>query len=208
MRGSIQQRMFTPPLGRKGTRRLPGLIWRAVELVLYPVLGLTTLVVFFYPVFLVPEPLTVLSLPFALFGMVICFYIAYFVQRPGIYKSKSPLKWLWHILATTTALALMPILGIVAEVAHPHVLWHFFAGHVKLNTFTGLDLRFQYGELVRLRSDALSFLPPNSNGRILRSRLLRKPDLLRAHTEGTILYLVQWKDGSRSEIPEQFLKEV
>lgn len=203
----MQQLMFTAPLGRKGTRQLHGLIRRAAELVLYPVLGLAALVVFFYPVSLVSKTLTVVSLLFALFAMVTCFYVAYFVQRPGIYKSKSPGKWLWHIGATTTALALTPILGIVAQLPLAHGL-SFFVKPVKLNKFTGLDFRFQAGELVRLRSNALLFLPPNSIGRILRSRLLRKLDWLTAHTEGTILYLVQWKDGSRSEVPEQFLKEV
>jgi hypothetical protein len=179
-------------------------MWRALELVLYPVLAFTALVVFLYPAFVAPVAFRFPMIFVGLCGIVACCYLSYWCQRPGIYKSKTPLRWFWHIALTIALLVLTPIIAIFASILGVHVVWH----RIRLNKLLGLDLRFERGEGIRIRSDATSTFRPGAQGWVRNSRLIRQPEVGKPYVnKRTILYLVQWENGGCAEIPEQCLEE-
>lgn len=178
---------------------------RIAELVLYPILAITALVLVIYPAQMAPVifrlPLIVLGLA----GIVTCCYVFHWCRHPGIYRTKSLGRWLGHIGLAFLLLVLAPIVAIL----HVTEITHTFAHRVKLNKLLGLDFRFERGERVQVRTDVPASVPGGSTGSVISVRLARRVDFTRPHgAEGPILYLVQLDDGRAAEIPEQFLKEI
>ena len=178
---------------------------RLAELVLYPILAISALVLFLYPAFLVPEALRLYLIFLGLAGIVICCYLVHWYRYPGIFRSKSPARWLGHVVLATVLLVLAPILAVVHVTGLTEALGHV----IKLNKLLGLDFRFEPGERVRIRSDAPSFFRPEAAGRVLSVRSVKGTSLGTPYpAERTICYLIQFEDGVTQEIPEQFLGDV
>ena len=178
---------------------------RLAELVLYPILAITALIVFVYPALMAPAIFRLPLIILGFVGIVTCCYVFHWCRYPGIYRTKSLPHWLRHIGLATLSLMLSPLLAILHFTGIPHVLGHL----VKLNKLLGLDFRFEFGERVQVRPGALASGPWEAVGSVISVRLAHGVDFARSHgAEGPILYLVQLDDGRTVEIAEQFLKEI
>src|SRR5215472_12099037 len=123
---------------------------RLAELVLYPIVAISALILFLYPAFLVPVALRLYLIFLGLAGIVLCCYLVHWYRYPGIFRSKSPARWLGHIVLATALLVLAPIVAVVHVIGLTEALGHI----IKFNKLLGLDFRFEPGERVRIRSDA------------------------------------------------------
>ena len=176
---------------------------RLAELVLYPILAIGALVLFLYPVFLAPETLRLYLIPLGLAGIVVACYLVHWYRYPGTFRSKSPVRWLAHILLATVFLVLAPIVAVLHVTGLTEALAHV----IKFNKLLGLDFQFEPGERVRIRSNAPSFFRPQATGRVLRVRLARFTDFAAPHpAKRTICYVIQFEDGVTQDIPEHFLE--
>ena len=177
---------------------------RIAELILYPILALTALVLVLYPAFIAPVAYRFLLIVLGLIGIVACCYVFHWWRHPGIFRTKSPGRWLGHIALAALMLVLAPILAVL-ELGH---ITHFLGPVMKLNKLLGLDFRFEPGERVQVRVDVPGSSPWETVGSVISVRLVRGVDFTAPDgAEGPILYLVQLDDGTRMEISEQFLKE-
>lgn len=178
---------------------------RVVELVLYPILAISALVLFLYPVFLVPGALRLYLIPLGLAGIVISCYLVHWYRYPGTFGSKSPGRWLGHIFLATALLVLAPILAVLHVAGIAEALGHV----IKFNKLLGLDFQFEPGERVRIRSNAPSFFHPEATGCVLSVRSVQVTSLGTPHpAKRTICYMIQFEDGVTQHIPEQFLEDV
>ncbi len=178
---------------------------RIAELVLYPILAITALIVFIYPALIAPIIFRLPLIVLGFVGIVTCCYVFHWCRYPGTYRTKSLARWLGHIGLATLSLMLSPLLALLHFTGITHALAHV----VKLNKLLGLDFRFEPGERVQVRADVLASVPGETAGSVISVRLARGVDFARPHgAEGPILYLVQLDDGTNVEIAEQFLKEI
>src|SRR5690242_6486747 len=178
---------------------------RLAELILYPILAISALILFLYPAFLVPGTLRLYLIPLGLVGIVAACYLVHWYRYPGTFKSKSPARWLAHIASATVLLVLAPILAVVDVAGITEALGH----RIKFNKLLGLDSQFEPGERVRIRSNAPSFFRPEATGCVLSVRSVRVTDFAAPHpAKRTICYKIQFEDGATHDIPEQFLEDV
>jgi hypothetical protein len=178
---------------------------RIAELVLYPILAITALIVFIYPALIAPVTVRLPLIVLGFVGIVTCCYVFHWCRYPGIYRTKSLARWLGHIGLAALSLMLSPLLAILHFTGINHALAHL----VKLNKLLGLDFRFEPGERVQVRADVMASVPGGIMGSVISVRLARGVDFTSPHgAEGPILYLVQLDDGTTVEIAEQFLKEI
>ncbi|HKV62453.1 MAG TPA: hypothetical protein VJO16_11095 [Candidatus Acidoferrum sp.] len=177
---------------------------RLGELILYPILAIAALILFFYPAFMAPVAYRLFLIALGLAGILISCFVFHWWRHPGIYRTKSLARWLWHIALATLMLVLAPLLAVF-ELGH---FTHFLAPVMKLHKLLGLDFRFEPGERVQARIDVPGSSPLQVMGSVISVRLVRPNDLATPRgAAGPILYLVQLDDGTRVEIAEQFLKE-
>jgi hypothetical protein len=178
---------------------------RLAELLLYPILAITALVLVLYPALIAPVTFRLPLIVLGLAGIVICCYVFHWCLYPGIYRTKSLGRWLGHIGLATLLLVISPLLALLHVTGLNHALAHV----VKLNKLLGLDFRFEPGERVQLRTDVPGSFPGETMGSVISVRLARGVDFASPHVaEGPILYLVQLDDGRTAEISQQFLKEI
>jgi hypothetical protein len=177
---------------------------RIAELILYPILAITALIVFIYPALIAPVIFRLPLIVLGFVGIVTCCYVFHWCRYPGIYRTKSLARWLGHIGLAAVSLMLSPLLALLHFTGIPHAIAHV----VKLNELLGLDFRFEPGERVQVLADLLASGPGETGGSVISVRLARGGDGTGPHrAEGPILYVVQLDDGTTVEIAEQFLKE-
>jgi hypothetical protein len=177
---------------------------RLAELILYPILALTALVLVLYPALIAPVAYRFLLIVLGLIGIVTSCYIFHWLRHPGIFRTKSPGRWLGHIALASLMLVLAPLLAVL----HLGHITHFLGPVMRLNKLLGLDFRFEPGERVQVRIDVPRSAALQAVGSVISVRLVRQVGLTTApRAEGPILYLVQLDDGTSAEIAEQFLKE-
>ena len=177
---------------------------RLAELILYPILALAALALVLYPAFIAPVAYRFLLIVLGLIGIVTACYLFHWWRHPGIFRTKSLGRWLGHIAAAALMVVLAPILAVL-DLSH---ITHVLGPVTKLNKLLGLDFRFEPGERVQVRVDVPGSPPLQTIGSVISARWVRGADRSTPHeAEGSIVYLVQLDDGTRVEIPEQFLKE-
>jgi len=177
---------------------------RIAELILYPILAITALVLFIYPALIAPVAFRLPLIVLGLTGIVTCCYVFHWCRHPGIFRTKSLGRWLGHIGLATLMLVLAPLLAVL----HLGHITHALGPVMKLHKLLGLDFRFEPGERVQVRVDVPGSSPLKTMGSVISARLVCEADLTTPRgAEGPILYLVQLDDGTRVEIAEQFLKE-
>jgi hypothetical protein len=177
---------------------------RLAELILYPILALTALVLVLYPALIAPVAYRFLLIVLGLIGIATSCYIFHWWRHPGIFRTKSLARWLGHIALAALMLVLAPLIAVL-DLGH---ITHFLAPVMKLNKLLGLDFRFEPGERVQVRVDVPGSPPLQTTGSVISARFVRGTDLTTPRgAEGSILYLVQLDDGTRWEFAEQFLKE-
>ena len=69
---------------------------RLAELVLYPILAITALVVVIYPALIAPVIFRLPLIVLGFVGIVTGCYVFHWCRYPGIYRTKSPARWLGH----------------------------------------------------------------------------------------------------------------
>jgi hypothetical protein len=177
---------------------------RLAELILYPILALTALVLVLYPALIAPVAYRFLLIVLGLIGIVTSCYTFHWWRHPGIFRTKSLARWLGHIALAALMLVLAPLIAVL-DLGH---ITHFLAPVMKLNKLLGLDFRFEPGERVQVRVDVPGSPPLQTIGSVISARLVRGAGLTTPQrAEGAILYLVQLDEGTSVEIAEQFLKE-
>lgn len=177
---------------------------RLAELILYPILAISLLALFLYPAFVV-QTLSLYLIPLGLTGIVLGCYLVHWYRYPGTFRSKSPCRWLGHIVLATALLVLAPILAVF------HFTWitKALGPLVKFNKLLGLDFQFEPGERVRIRANAPSFFRPGATGCVLSVRSVQVTNLATRHpAKRTICYMIQFEDGVTQDVPEQFLEGV
>lgn len=181
---------------------------RVAELILYPILAISALVLVIYLASLGPATNRVLSIFLGLAGIATCCYVIHWLRYPGIYKTKSAARWLGHIGLATLLLVLAPLVAVLHPLMHLSAVGHF----LKLSKLLGLDFRFEPGERVRVRADAPAPLTAEKVGSVSSVRSVRLPRGAAfagpPAAAGAILYAVLLDDGSAIEIAEQFLEEL